>query len=162
MFPDAEITAVEEDPETASSLAHNMANLALILGAESVKPIRVVVGSCLRFLLPARPPRHKYDAVYFDPPWGGPKYYCASHLELKLGGRPLGAVVGDILALGVAPLVVIKVPALPAELGGLKADIRGLAGGEVALSSHDIVKPRETKKGHIWFRLVFVRRAGPA
>jgi hypothetical protein len=66
------------------------------------------------------------DAVFFDPPWGGPEYLAAPKLDLYLGAVDVGALAAELLSCGAAVVVAIKAP-LNYNVEGLRA--RLLAAG---------------------------------
>lgn len=50
------------------------------------------------------------DAIFFDPPWGGPEYYKKRNLNLYLGDINIKYIIKNLLDYNKTKLVVIKVP----------------------------------------------------
>ena len=107
IFPTAQLTAVERDPETYRRLAKNMSAAGLD------NRVHTVNQSVVDYFNSRDPRAPHADLVYLDPPWGGPGYSTADDLPLP-GDKgdpptPLHILVNRVLASG-TPLVVLKVP----------------------------------------------------
>lgn len=159
MFPRAQITAVELDPEVAELLRANVANFAQVLklppGAAG-PAVEVIEGCALETLAGG-----SWDLVYFDPPWGGRGYAAQDSVQLTLGGRPLGALVGETLNAG-ARCVVAKLPA-NGDLEQLCRDAQAVC-PSVKNTVQDILRTSLRGGGSCvpYYRLAFFRRVSAA
>jgi len=90
------VTAVEEDGVRAGMLAHNVAAAGLV----NVSVRHCDYLECALDLV--------QDAVYFDPPWGGPGYKASAQIPLSLGGKPLVEVIAAVW--GRTKFVLVKAP----------------------------------------------------
>lgn len=63
--------------------------------------IKLINGDCVNYL------DMKYDAIFFDPPWGGPNYKYNKKLKIKLGDYTLGKICHKIIK---NKLIFIKLP----------------------------------------------------
>ena len=97
IFPEAEITAIDSNPEAVDCLSHNVKALGLT-------NIKVAKADAVEYL--SKMSEREVDLVYFDPPWGGRDYKSSSNLMLYLSGKPIWDIVNSIKA----GTVVLKAP----------------------------------------------------
>ena len=136
-------------------------------------PVEIVHADCNEYLRGCG----AADIVYFDPPWCDPLASTAAspatdaaigahsaadsamsarpqrRAALEVGGRPLGAMVGETLQ-RTSPLVVVKLPP-DYSAPQLHEEVRSSFGAPVQLREYDIHKPR----GGLAYRLLFIRAA---
>jgi 16S rRNA G966 N2-methylase RsmD len=108
MYPNAELTAVELNPNTAQVLGRNLTNASLILGKTISKQPKVLQGSCVDYMNAYTGP--PFDFIYFDPPWGGPEYKTIAKLRLKLEPYFLSDLIPWAFNKGITKTVVAKLP----------------------------------------------------
>ncbi len=100
-FPTAKIIAIDNDPEATAILIKNVARRANM-------NFTILTQSCLDWI--DRPGVAYADFYYFDPPWGGPKYYTEKDVKLYLSGVLITDVVNMVFSKKLTPRVLLKVP----------------------------------------------------
>jgi predicted RNA methylase len=139
VFGGAKITCIDSDPDAVECLTHNITNFSdprrfEIIRANSVEWIRNNdVGHA--------------DFYYFDPPWGGPKYYAKREIDLHLDSFHISEVVNMVFSLKLAEKVLLKIPrnfAYPT----FKTSVKGVC------RLFYIKKPQ--KNGSIAYGLIFI------
>jgi len=133
LYPNANITAVEVDPFTASLLKENV---------KENKQITIVNNDFLKYINTIE----KVDLIYFDPPWGGPDYYKKPILELTLGNKKITDIIKTLLKTHKTDMIVLKAP-INAE-----NDINQLH-KDFILTKTNVYKPFKTQKGDVSFIL---------
>lgn len=104
LYPDANITSIEMNPNTAMKLHHNMTNLNYIMN-DDVKDIQVINIDSLDYIFD-----NKADLIYFDPPWGGVDYKTKSFNDLMLSGIYLTNIIDSLLGIENV-FIAVKLPA---------------------------------------------------
>lgn len=90
------VHAIEKNPLHLAMLTHN-------LGIYERSNVTTHLGDACRIV-----PTLNADVVFFDPPWGGPRYKHQRLLRLYLSRTPMHEVAARMLAR--VPVVVLKVP----------------------------------------------------
>lgn len=98
------VVAIEKNACRLEHLKHN----AKTLGINNIK---FIFADCLHVLLPDLPDSNLHvDALFIDPPWGGPSYRRNIKTSLSLSKIPLHSVVRDLASRQVARIIAIKIP----------------------------------------------------
>lgn len=140
------VTAVEKDARTYGMLTYNMAVYGY-LGTAQLCVAHDDIVACW--------PWFTSEIVYMDPPWGGSRYKYRDEVELSLSGRPLAALVSDMLAAGRVRFVALKVPNNFAM--GKFMHVLDRHGLPVRVDVHDVGKSKRNHREPA-FRLVTVVR----
>jgi len=106
IFGSATIISLDNDPKAIECLTSNISSYSdprrfEVVHTNSVEWIR------LQGKMKTTPGA---DFYYFDPPWGGPKYYSKKEISLSLDSIPIADVVNMVLVLGLTKRVLLKVP----------------------------------------------------
>jgi predicted RNA methylase len=91
------VVAIEKDQVKFGFLKHNMTLLGLS------EKVTCVHGDCLEKCI-----KYKSDAIFIDPPWGGPQYKNAELMSLTLSGIPLSEVCRHLSPY--TQYIILKVP----------------------------------------------------
>ena len=110
VFPDASITSVELNPETAKILGRNVAQVAKAHPRKG--KIEVVNENGVDFLVGRKEP---VDVVYLDPPWGGHSFKQHAVVEITLKDSKgkvwkMSEIALNALERKIAGTVIIKLP----------------------------------------------------
>lgn len=105
-FPQAKIVSIDVDPEAVVCLKRNIEKFA------TPTQFEVVCGSCVKLICDhgGKGGLDDADFYYFDPPWGGPKYYSKKEIFLSLDGVNIETIVNTVFMLGLSEHVLLKVP----------------------------------------------------
>lgn len=147
LYPYADLTSLELDPNIASILRRNLENLPNILNTKHVYNTRAINISALEYFAS---PRYA-ELIYFDPPWGGKDYHMKHKISLTLDNQPIGILIGHILAAGMTPLVVLKAP-YNVDFVTLYKDIESQV--KVTHQVHDVVND---VLNQVDYKLIFIR-----
>lgn len=101
IFPNANITSIELNPNTYQQLVKNMNNIDNIVGRH-VKPIQILNMDCLDYIY-----NYNYDLVYFDPPWNDADYKQKNIYDLYLSNISLSSIVNSLMG---RCCVIVKLP----------------------------------------------------
>ena len=137
-FKNSKIVAVDCDQEAIMCLEHNITTFS------DSSRFEVIKANSVRWI---EAEKRVADFYYFDPPWGGPRYYSKKEVELYLDGLPICEVINTVFALGLTKKILLKVPrnfAYPA----LKLAVNGTC------KLYYIKKPQ--KNGSIAYGLVLI------
>jgi len=77
------VTAIEIHKSRFEILTNNV-------NAYKINNVELINDSCLNHL------NGNYDGIFFDPPWGGPKYKHATDIKIKLGDLTLEEIINKI------------------------------------------------------------------
>jgi predicted RNA methylase len=147
-FPDAKIVSIDVDPCAIECLRYNVEHFSdpsrfTIVEENSVRYINDQLDSEADQKLP----RTEADFYYFDPPWGGPKYFTKKEVSLFLDTVPIADVINMAFEAGLTRKVLLKAPrnfAYPT----FKAAVRGVC------KLFYIKKPQ--KNGSVAYALVLI------
>ena len=137
-FEHSKIIAIDSDINAIECLKYNIDNFS--------DPTRfeIVHSNCVEWI---RSRGEKSDFYYFDPPWGGPRYYSKKEISLFLDSIGMADIINMVFALGLTKKVLLKVPrnfAYPS----FKATVKGMC------KLFYIKKPQ--KNGSIAYGLVLI------
>lgn len=104
-FPFAKIIALDKDPNAIECLKHNTQKFS------DFERFDIRCMDCIEWIRD----RHldspiKADFYYFDPPWGGPKYYLKKEISLALEMIQIADVINMVFAKNLTKKVLLKVP----------------------------------------------------
>lgn len=122
VFKEAKITCIDSDPDAVECLTHNIDNFSdpkrfEIIRANSVEWIRNRGNNDMGHV----------DFYYFDPPWGGPKYYAKREIDLNLDSLSISEVINMVFSLRLTEKVLLKIPrnfAYPSFKMGVRGNCR--------------------------------------
>lgn len=105
-FPNAKVVAIDNDPNAVDCLRSNISRFS------DPKRFEVVCASSVEWMVNhnAKHDREVADFYYFDPPWGGPKYFTKKEVSLTLDSLSISEVVNTVFFLGLSKKVLLKVP----------------------------------------------------
>ena len=101
MFVNAEIDAIEINPNVSALLKSNIKKLKL------ASSVNIITGDSVQILNESE---KKYDIIYFDPPWGGKNYRNEKKMMLHLNNIPIYTIINNLMDEGKARNIVLKVP----------------------------------------------------
>jgi len=93
------VNAFEINPQACSALKNNLSVYHV------QKNVNVVCGDYTKKWNTV-----DQNAIFFDPPWGGPEYYKKDKIDLFLGNQNIQNIISDIVLSGKCNIFFIKIP----------------------------------------------------
>lgn len=107
-FTKAKIISIDVDPDAVACLKRNIDKFA------TPSQFEVICENSIKWIYEKDTKNEeksdKADFYYFDPPWGGPRYYSKKEISLSLDGIHIETVINSVFMLGLSDHVLLKVP----------------------------------------------------
>lgn len=101
LFPNTKIICIDNDVEALRCLRINIQKFS------DPSRFEVIESDCLSYIRNNKP---YADFFYFDPPWGGPRYYEKDNIYLFLNEEPIDNIINYILDHRLSSHIILKVP----------------------------------------------------
>jgi 16S rRNA G966 N2-methylase RsmD len=102
VYPHSHIYAIDIDPDAIKCLERNISTLGM-----DDNNFTLVTSDVVSWI---RKTKLRADFYYFDPPWGGPKYYKEYKLHLYLGNERIEDIINEVFEYNLTNTILLKIP----------------------------------------------------